>query len=1129
MHGRSVLILLGLLALLLSLSPLGAATGTPAKQGVPDKIEPLVLEELAANGQTDYFVWMAKKADLSPAEQLQTKLEKGRFVYETLRATAERTQAPLRAYLDQHGVNYQAFYIANKILVRGGDESLLLQIAARPGVARITANHEFRFDEPLPSANPSPHTQAIEPNIAFVKADLVWAIGITGTGTVLASNDTGMDEAHPALARHYRGCLNPPTCSIWDHNYNWWDPTGTYPTNPADGHGHGTRITGILVGDDGGTNQIGMAPGAQVIHCKLIRNNNTSNEGIIDECFQWDLAPWDLSGANPRPDLAPDAIHHAWGATGNPTTFEDEIAALQAAGILIEFSAGNGGPGCGTIIKSPSNYRQVLTTGSVNHTAPYPGTITGSSSRGPSVLYPDDYFPDIMAPGQAVRSSIPGGGYAPGSGTSYAGPHVAGLVGLLWSANPALRGQVALTTQIIKDTAAPLTGQGGSNCGGNYDVGPNNDWGYGTIDALAAVTRALSLGSDLAYLDGTVSDTATALPLSGAQVAIFDAYGFLWGGRTNASGYYTLSLAPGTFTVTASAFGYISETVGSVVVITDTTSTQDFSLTALPAYVISGTVTEAGTGSPLSATVTIYDTPIPPTSTDPATGFYSLTVPSGRYRLVARAAGYVPLDRDVVADHDQTQHFEANPPRCILLVDGDQDNPDTRIYYTETLDVLGYAYDVWNVATFGDPAAEDLMAHRIVLWYTGALFLHSFNSQNEIAAAAYLEAGGNLFLSDHTYLYAMRLTPFGQYYLGITSFTADIEEMTVIGNPGNPIGDGLGPYYLGYPPSWPYLMTNYVNGVQAPFRWQASGQSNSTNYDAGHFKTVYLGWPLEGLYHNPDARAEILEAVLDWFGGCCIPVEGADFSWMPPTPTVGEAVALTGTIAAGMEPISYTWDLGDGTMASAAHVSHTYTAAGDYTVVMTATNCATSTAVASHTITVGCDPVEAVAIAGPGSLRVGETGSYSATCTPITATAPVNYTWDNGTVGPTAAYSWTMPGSYTITVTATNTCGAVQDTFPVEACQAVEAAAVQGPAALVVGQTGLYTASYAPITATAPVTFTWDNGAVGPTVGYSWTLPGAYTITVTATNACGWVSRPFVVDVSLVIYEIYLPLVLRGR
>lgn len=462
------------------------------------KVEPLVLEELSAANRTDFFIWMREKADLSPAYKLDTKEERGQFVYNALRSTAERTQKELRAYLDRQGVSYRPFYISNKILVRGGSQNLLSNVTSRPDVAKITANHHYQLPEPMPSPRPS-QVLAIEPNISFINADDVWAMGHTGEGTVMAGNDTGLAWDHSAIIDQYRGWDG----SSADHNYNWWDATSTYPSTPDDGHGHGTHTTGTMVGDDGGANQIGVAPGARTIHCKNMTDGGGGNDATFTECFEWDLAPWDLSGSNPRPDLAPDAINNSWGYWGGGNTvFEDEIAALHAAGILVEVSAGNEGPSCSTL-RSPGDYDEVLTTGSVDHSGgSLPGTITSFSSRGPSSIDPG-YFPDIMAPGENIRSSLPGDTYASWNGTSMAGPHTTALIGLMWSANPGLRGMITETMDIIKDTAVPLTGQSGSSCGGDYTDGPNNDWGYGTIDALAAVEQAMQYGGT-GVLEGTI-------------------------------------------------------------------------------------------------------------------------------------------------------------------------------------------------------------------------------------------------------------------------------------------------------------------------------------------------------------------------------------------------------------------------------------------------------------------------------------------------------------------------------------------------------------------------------------------------------------------------------------------------
>ncbi len=482
--------LVALLMLLLTLIPIAAAQKPEAMA----KIESLVVQELRSSGQADYFVWLTEQADLSAARQIKTKVGKTTYVYRTLVATAERTQRGLRSYLEREGVPYETYYIVNAILVRGGSQALLLDLAARPDVARVTANHHYQLQEPVVQAPASGQPNGVEANIAFIKAPVAWAMGYTGQGMVVAGNDTGLDETHPAIAAHYRGCVDPPICSSWDHNYNWWDSTDTYPMDPDDGRGHGTHTTGTMVGDDGAGNQIGVAPGAQAIHCKSMTNDGTGQDSYFLTCFEWELAPWDLNHANPRPDLAPDAVNNSWG-----------------------------------------------------------------------------YF---------NRSSLPGNTYGSRSGTSMAGPHSTALIALMWSACPALQGQVDLTYQIIKDTAARLTGQGGSSCGGDYTNGPNNDWGYGTIDAEAAVSTVLMFcGAEVGYLDGYVRDE-NSNPIEGAWVSAD--LGASENGQVDAitdpTGYYTMSLLPGTYSATAFKNGYLSQTIPDIEIITNTVTQQDFVL-----------------------------------------------------------------------------------------------------------------------------------------------------------------------------------------------------------------------------------------------------------------------------------------------------------------------------------------------------------------------------------------------------------------------------------------------------------------------------------------------------------------------------------------------------------------------
>ncbi len=490
----------------------GGATEPDPRGIAADKIEPLVLQQLEGSDRADFFIELVDRADLAPAASLGSKEGRGRFVLAALQETAARSQRELRDLLDRRGVVYQPYYIANLILVRGGNLALLEEVAARPDVARISANHELVAIDPLAGSAASADSRAVEPNLVFVRAPEVWSMGITGQGTVVAVNDTGLDEDHPAIRGHYRGCLNPPGCTVEDHNFDWWDATGTYPADPFDGHGHGTHVTGIAIGDDGGANQIGMAPGAQTIHCKVLTDGGAVTDADVVECLQWDLAPWNLAGANPNPALAPDVVNMSWGYWGGGyNVFRDIVLALNAAGILVVAETGNEGPNCATL-RSIGDYKEVLTVGSVSQAVPHPGQVSSFSARGPSILDPSppDYFPDVMAPGQNIRSSLPGGSYQSWSGVAMATPHVGGLVALMWSACPEMRGHVAATINLIRATAVPLTGQTGSSCGGDYTAGPNNDWGFGTISAVAAVQAAFDWCDGVVFADGFESGSTSA-------------------------------------------------------------------------------------------------------------------------------------------------------------------------------------------------------------------------------------------------------------------------------------------------------------------------------------------------------------------------------------------------------------------------------------------------------------------------------------------------------------------------------------------------------------------------------------------------------------------------------------------
>ena len=474
------------------------------------KIDPWV----AATGvsrPTEFLVFLTEQADLKAADGLLTKQQKGRFVANRLRETAGRTQAPLLELLSARGVPHRSYWVANMIWVRG-DLALAEELAAREDVAGVHANPTVRFKAPqITPAPPISLAEGVEWGITKVRARSVIAEGFRGQGVVIAGQDTGYDWDHPALKNQYRGWNGAAA----NHNYNWHDSIhsgggvcGPNSAEPCDDHGHGTHTMGTMVGDDGGGNRIGVAPGARWIGCRNMDQGN-GTPTTYSECFQWFIAPTDLNGQNPDPTKAPHVINNSWGCPASegctsPDALRTVVENTRAAGILVVVSAGNSGSGCGSVTDPAAIYEASFSVGATSNTPD--DLIASFSSRGPVTVDGSNRLkPDVSAPGWAIRSSVPGGGYANFSGTSMAGPHVAGVAGLLLSAYPALRGQVATVETILEDLGHPPEGDPDLRRRAGEAI-PDDAHGYGRVDSFTAYLAAGELLTAPSPLKGPATD-----------------------------------------------------------------------------------------------------------------------------------------------------------------------------------------------------------------------------------------------------------------------------------------------------------------------------------------------------------------------------------------------------------------------------------------------------------------------------------------------------------------------------------------------------------------------------------------------------------------------------------------------
>lgn len=439
------------------------------------------------------FVILKDQADVSSASQIEDYNQRRQFVYDTLTDHATTSQSRVRRMLDLSLTNYTPYYLVNGLEVRGGIFHRLL-LSVHPDVDRILASPVLR---PLPTTPEAVTGDEVAPtrddlwNLSMIGADRVWSeFNVRGEGVVIGQSDSGVEWIHPELQPSYRG-------GEGDHDYNWLDPWDG-DAEPTDISGHGTHTLGSIVGES-----VGVAPDASWFGCKNL-GRNLANPALYLDCLQFMLAPFPLDGdpfIDGDPMRSAHVLNNSWGCPHDfegcdPTSLQLAVEALRSAGIFVVASAGNSGPGCSSIDSPIAIYDAVFTVGAVTQS----GSITSFSSVGPVTVDGSERLkPDIIAPGSEIISAFPNGSYAELDGTSMAGPHVAGVVALVWSANPALIGDIEATEAILRTSATRYTGSSPTGefsspgCSVTIDTSivPNNIAGYGIVNAYGAVELAI--------------------------------------------------------------------------------------------------------------------------------------------------------------------------------------------------------------------------------------------------------------------------------------------------------------------------------------------------------------------------------------------------------------------------------------------------------------------------------------------------------------------------------------------------------------------------------------------------------------------------------------------------------------
>jgi len=405
-----------------------------------------------------------------------------------------------------------------------------------------------------------------------------WDLGVSGKGVNIAMTDTGVDNEHPGLVGKFKAGFDAvcylhsdvPRCLA--AGFGAREDDGSF--DPDDGNQHGTACMGMasatgIEADGTQSNFTGSAPDAGLVDVRIgtdvgagpFENYLTEQEAYESAMngIQWiiDNANTEWAGVEAE-DYGIDILSLSWGITSHETGGSDGnemhsrlLDESMEAGVIVSVAAGNDGPSNDGLSGMGASSLSVTVgaTDDNNTINRSDDTIADYSSRGPRRDNGDgnpidELKPDVSAPGTNIiqseacvtsggcNNNLPGQDASAnsytgrGSGTSYATPAVSGVMALMIEANPEL--EPLQIKEILRVTAEP---RGGATY---PEIDPiwNRDFGWGMVDALAAVEMAIQLNMSEVDLDNLDLDMQLRGTFDEVNRSVYRIDGIAWA-RTN--------------------------------------------------------------------------------------------------------------------------------------------------------------------------------------------------------------------------------------------------------------------------------------------------------------------------------------------------------------------------------------------------------------------------------------------------------------------------------------------------------------------------------------------------------------------------------------------------------------------